>query len=611
MKKQKLTKNLNKLIILMFIIMIGIMMYTYRSIYIFEKHKLSGYSNHFYNVQIEGMYKIDDGEWMEFNKDTEFDLNEHHKYYFKGHFNKNIAENYEIMMRSKDLYVDMKVNGECVLKLGYDKEHSDGNVWAVFLSDGITTDDVVEIEIYNVYTGINTNAIQVFLNQIYFGSADGLYNLAFKENGKDLVMGIAILTLGVCELLVSLIMTILHGKNIKKIVYSGGFTCMAGIWVGIRYNIISLIIPYPILLQSIEVISLQLLCLFLSLYLNTYITGRLKNAGKVNCVLIIFWTIVTILLKLVWNIDMYRIFEVTTVLCILNVIIFIIYLQYEYLVKKNRSAMIIIFFATPMFIGGLTDGIRLWLNVGEGSKGLNNGIVIAGIIQMIILIVEKRNSDKIIERARILENELIQSRISVMLSQIQPHFLYNSLNTIRYLCIEDPQKAEQAVIDFASFLRGNVDSLNSNGLITFEKELDHVNHYLSLEKIRFGDRVNVIYNIGVIDFMIPPLTLQPIVENAVRYGITKKEEGGTVTINSSETDEDYIITIHDDGVGFDINNIRIKDDKRTHVGIENVKKRLIDQCNGGLDIQSIPDKGTTVVLRVNKGEAIYENNNSR
>ena len=141
--------------------------------------------------------------------------------------------------------------------------------------------------------------------------------------------------------------------------------------------------------------------------------------------------------------------------------------------------------------------------------------------------------------------------------------------------------------------------------------MEHVNHYFSLEKNRFGDRVNIVYDIGVSDFMLPPLTLQPIVENAVRYGITKKEEGGIVTIKTRETDEDYIITIHDDGVGFDINNIRIKDDKRTHVGIENVKKRLIDQCNGGLDIQSIPDKGTTVVLRVNKGEAIYENNNSR
>ena len=127
-------------------------------------------------------------------------------------------------------------------------------------------------------------------------------------------------------------------------------------------------------------------------------------------------------------------------------------------------------------------------------------------------------------------------------------------------------------------------------------------HYLSLEKIRFGDRVNVAYEIENYDFMIPPLTLQPIVENAVRYGVTKKEEGGIVTIKTSETKEDYIITVDDNGVGFNVDNIRIKDDKRTHVGIENVRKRLVAQCNGSLDIQSIPNKGTTVTLKVSKGE---------
>ena len=127
-------------------------------------------------------------------------------------------------------------------------------------------------------------------------------------------------------------------------------------------------------------------------------------------------------------------------------------------------------------------------------------------------------------------------------------------------------------------------------------------HYLSLEKIRFGNRVNVVYDIENCDFMIPPLTIQPIVENAVRYGVTKKEEGGIVTIKTSETEDEYIITVSDNGVGFNVDNIKTKDDKRTHVGIENVRKRLITQCNGSLDIQSIPNEGTTITLKVSKGE---------
>lgn len=601
----KNTNNIvvTKLKIFAFILFIGmamLVMYNCTSLFTKERENLSYYSNSFHNVKIEGQYKINDGEWMELNDEPEFNLNEYNTYYIKGHFTKNIDKNHEVMMRSKDLYIRMNINDEHVMAVGFDKEHSMGNMWVSFVSDGITTDDEVEIEVSNIYTGVNTSAVSDLLDSIYFGSVDGLYNIAFKQNGMDLVLGFVIISLGLCELLAAIIMTFLNAKSIDRIVYSGGFTCMAGIWIGIRYNIISLIIPYPMLIQSVEIISLDLLCLFLSLYLNTYLNGKLRIAGLINCISIIAGVIVTVLLKAKFNIDMYRYFRMTTILAIINIIIFIGYLSYEYFAKKNKSVRIMIFFVLPMFAGGLIDGVRFWMDIGNGPIALSKGILSAGIIQLLILIYEKNENDKIIEKARVLENELIQSRISVMLSQIQPHFLYNSLNTIRYLCIEDPEKAEQAVIDFASFLRGNVDSLNSTGLITFEKELDHVKHYLSLEKNRFGDRVNVEYRIGVDKFLLPPLTIQPIVENAVRYGITKKEEGGTVTIKTSETEKEYEITIYDDGVGFDANAKPAKDDKRTHVGIENVRKRLQDQCNGSLTIYSMPNKGTVVKIKIAK-----------
>ena len=610
-QKTKSLKNLNKFTLGIFIVMIVTLTITFLSIYNYDKMNLNRYDSGFYNVQIEGMYKIDDGDWNELTEDTEFNLNEHHTYYFKGHFNKDIPKNNEIMMRSKDLYVDVKVNGKYILGPVEDKEYTIGNIWIGILSDGITTDDLVEIDVRNVYRRINTGAIRPLLNSMYFGSADGMYKLAFKENGFDIIVGIAILTLGLCELLSALIMAILKSKNIKRIVYSGGFTSMAGIWIGIRYNLISLIIPYPVLTQAVELISLELLCLFITLYLSTYFTGKLKIASNVHCIIMIIWIMFTASLKLVWNTDIYRLFIPTAVFTILNILIIMMYLQYEYFIKKNKSTKVIIFFVLPIIVGGIVDCIRLLADLGDGPIGFGKGIVIAGVIQLVILIYEKRNNDMIIEKARTLENELIQSRISVMLSQIQPHCLYNSLNTIRYLCTEDAEKAEQAIIDFANFLRGNVDSLNSTGLITFKKELEHVEHYASLEKIRFGDRVNVVYDIGVSNFKIPPLTLQPIVENAIRYGITKKEEGGTVTIKTSETSKDYIITVSDDGVGFDINNVKVNDDKRTHVGIDNVRKRIIAQCNGSLDIQSAPNEGTTVILKVSKGELEYENNNSR
>jgi len=202
------------------------------------------------------------------------------------------------------------------------------------------------------------------------------------------------------------------------------------------------------------------------------------------------------------------------------------------------------------------------------------------------------------------ELKLTESRIAVMLSQIQPHFLYNSLVVIRQLCRIDPKLAEETVVEFADYLRGNLDSLTINGTIPFERELHHVQNYLSIEKKRFGDKLNIKYDVGFKNFMLPALTLQPIVENAVRHGVTKKERGGTVTVTTGNIDGNAIITVTDDGAGFDP-SVPPNQDGRSHMGIGNVRSRLAVMCGGTLEIQSKHNAGTTAVIIIpiySKGE---------
>jgi len=197
-----------------------------------------------------------------------------------------------------------------------------------------------------------------------------------------------------------------------------------------------------------------------------------------------------------------------------------------------------------------------------------------------------------------LKNELFQSQISIMLSQIQPHFIFNSLTAIKGLCLTNPEMASEAVDEFSSYLRGNLDSLLINKPVQFERELRHVQTYLSLEKKRFGDKLCIICDIKADCFLIPALTLQPIVENAVRHGIIKREEGGTITIRTDETETEAIITVIDDGVGFDANSQ--KNNERIYVGIENVRSRLFAMCGGTLNIHSELDTGTTAVISIPK-----------
>lgn len=198
------------------------------------------------------------------------------------------------------------------------------------------------------------------------------------------------------------------------------------------------------------------------------------------------------------------------------------------------------------------------------------------------------------------EKELSEKQIELTISQIRPHFIYNCLSSISYLCTKDPQLAVEAIDDFSSFLRVNFSNISQNKIVPFSQELEHTMKYLKLEKMRFEDRVRVYFDIRVDNFQIPSLTLEPLVENAVKHGICKKAEGGTIIVRTTETDKEYLVEVIDDGVGFDVNVP--PDDGRVHVGVTNVEKRLRDMVNGRLEVYSKINKGTRMTIHIPKGE---------
>lgn len=194
--------------------------------------------------------------------------------------------------------------------------------------------------------------------------------------------------------------------------------------------------------------------------------------------------------------------------------------------------------------------------------------------------------------------ELSDSRTAIMLSQIQGHFLYNTLGAIQDLCLRAPAQAERAVEDFTLYLRGNLDFLGYRNPIPFEKELEHTRVYLSLERMRFEERLQVEYDIAATGFELPALSVQPIVENAVKHGITQRVEGGKIVIRTRETQSDWQIIIEDNGVGYD--TARPAGGNQTHIGVENVRRRLEALCGGALDIDSTPGVGTVARISLPK-----------
>ena len=196
------------------------------------------------------------------------------------------------------------------------------------------------------------------------------------------------------------------------------------------------------------------------------------------------------------------------------------------------------------------------------------------------------------------EKQLKDTNIKMMVSQIQPHFVYNTLSSISTLISIDPDKAQKALDEFTDYLRVNFSTLTETRLVSFEDELKHINTYVDLEKMRFNNRLHFVSDIKVTSFNVPPLSVQPLVENAIKHGILKKIEGGTVILKTYEEEDAYVVEVIDDGIGFDMNDVDFKSNK--HIGLSNVQHRISSMCKGDVTFDSEPNKGTKVVIKFYK-----------
>ena len=189
---------------------------------------------------------------------------------------------------------------------------------------------------------------------------------------------------------------------------------------------------------------------------------------------------------------------------------------------------------------------------------------------------------------------MAEQRIQIMMSQIQPHFLYNTLSTIQALCKTDPDKAFDTTEKFGTYLRQNIDSLRQPNRIPIQKELEHVRIYAEIESIRFPS-ISVEYDTPDLDFRVPALTVQPLVENAIRHGVRIREKG-LVTVRTRKTPDYHEIVVQDNGKGFDLAAAEALDE--THIGIRNVRARVEQMCAGSLTVESQLNAGTTVTIRI-------------
>ena len=198
-------------------------------------------------------------------------------------------------------------------------------------------------------------------------------------------------------------------------------------------------------------------------------------------------------------------------------------------------------------------------------------------------------------RENIAEKELkiTQDRINMLQEQIRPHFIFNSLNVIRALIKRDPSRAIAGIDSFVSYLRGHVYAMNSNDLISFDEELVNVKAFIGLVQPSYDDAIDITYDLNITDFSIPPLSLEPIVENAVKHGIGKN--GGYIKIiTRKENDHIDIIVVNSNVEKIDYSE---KERARLGVGLENTRTRLKLLVNGSVEMTK-NDTETNVMISI-------------
>lgn len=189
------------------------------------------------------------------------------------------------------------------------------------------------------------------------------------------------------------------------------------------------------------------------------------------------------------------------------------------------------------------------------------------------------------------QKEIANQRASIMVLQMRPHFIYNAMMSIYHLCVQNPKKAQQVTLDFTTYLRKNFTAIVSENTVPFSDELEHTRAYLAVEQVQFEDSLFVEYDTPHKNFRLPPLTLQPIVENAVKHGMDPEYAPLCISIRTRETDSGSEIIVEDNGLGFSS-----ADDCEPHIALANIKQRLEIMCNGILTIKHQENGGTIVTV---------------
>ena len=546
---------------------------------------------------IIGAFSVDGGEWE--NKDDNTLQNNHfNTVRVRGHLSKMPQPREYLIFQVSNAWLEVFANGSRIAdnRRGDDTFLPDtaGNSITYISYDKLPGDGAVEVVLTREPTVIATGGLDDII-MTYVGEKEALHNRLI-----DRLPLAALCLLLSCSGLFSFAIAgfVMGGVDYRYLSFAAA-AFFGGLYLltDAIYQYLPLLINHPaVCMIADQSVSYAFLAAVLLYVRACFRRSSHRMAAEVMAIIIIALSGAALGLQLADLVTLYQFgffFDVTFIICCAVLSILLIREA-----KENEDAKYVLLSWIPIGLAILFVILNAWLKLTDERVPMAIGISLTLLYQIMRLVLALRARYYANLEYEHMQKELYEARVAIMVSQIQPHFLYNSLTSIAMMCTKDPKRARTATINFADYLRGNMNSLKERNPVPFRQELAHLKKYLMLEEMRFGDMLHIEYDIQCDSFLIPRLSVQPLVENAVKHGVGMKEDGGTVTIASYETDDSYKVEVRDDGVGFDPSVP--KNDGRSHVGMENVRSRLKEMVNGSVTITSEIGKGTTAVITIPK-----------
>ena len=308
-------------------------------------------------------------------------------------------------------------------------------------------------------------------------------------------------------------------------------------------------------------------------------------------VIIALWIVYVALLTSTWFTDYiyvitpdndYRRGSLYFVLLVPIILIIILILSKIYMNKDKLSTRqywsLVLYMIMPL----ICTALQMYF---YGILFITFGTSIAALLIYVNALIDQ--SERSLKQAEINAAQ----RINIMKLQMRPHFVFNTLMSIYYLIDQDPSKAQNVLLDFSNYLRQNYSALTNEDTISFEAELEHTKAYLAVEQIRFEGKITMEYDTPHTDFRLPPLTLQPIVENAVKHGTDPNSEPLTIWITTRKTENASELSVANNGIEFGSS-----ESEGTHIALDNIRERLALICNGTISITGREGGGTVVTI---------------